>query len=382
MLLSQNPACNSFCNACHYKALDYRDQLARKQRWADEQLAAWKNQLQPIRPAPEEERLAYRSKTWLRSSFENSSLSFGMFRAVQTDGAWTQEFVSWNTCPLHVRPIQEMTERLRETLARHARTLCEQTLFGVWMGSPHVVIVARDQEIEAQLEKLRAIDWSGVLSAPFDRVWFHPTHQIGRKVFQHRRFHPLAGPAASVSEDDPHPILAFRQVAQTLLIEARNLALTSLLAEAPAQVVDLYCGTGELSQLLPASTAWLGIELSLSAAAYASRLRRTGSAMHEAFAGAIEHRLRDPRVLEKIADRYALYLNPPRSGLSPEARDRVIALIREKPPSRIVYLSCSASSLARDLRAFESAGYGVELLQPFDFFPQTEHFETLAVMAR
>ena len=36
--------------------------------------------------------------------------------------------------------------------------------------------------------------------------------------------------------------------------------------------------------------------------------------------------------------------------------------------------------LARDLRAFLARGYVVELVQPFDMFPQTFHVETLAVL--
>ncbi|MBI3557837.1 MAG: hypothetical protein HY074_16370 [Deltaproteobacteria bacterium] len=77
---------------------------------------------------------------------------------------------------------------------------------------------------------------------------------------------------------------------------------------------------------------------------------------------------------------YALYLNPPRSGLGVEARELLLDVMKKNRPAGVVYLSCSASSLARDLESFEDAGYRPRVLQPFDFFPQTEHFETLAVM--
>ena len=361
MRLDQNPACNPECTACHYKGFDYEEQLRRKQAWALENLGSWREFLKPIIPAPETERLAYRSKSWLRSSFENEVLSFGMHRAKQVDGTWEQEFVSWNTCPIHVPAIQEMIGRLRETLVHHARDFCAESLFGIWMGSPHLVIVAR----ELELDRLRTIDWNELLVAPFNRVWGHRTNQVGRKVFQHRHFHQIAGPPIG----DDHPILAFRQIAQTLLTEARELALTHLLKCDPSLVVDLYCGTGELARLLPTRVSWIGIELTQDAAEYAG-----------AFIGTVEERLRDPRVLEKVSGSYALYMNPPRAGLSAEAQKRVLAMIQANPPGSLVILSCSASSLGRDLKAIESTGFKVTLLQPYDFFPQTEHFETVAVL--
>ncbi len=374
MTLAKNPACNPSCGACHYKAFTYGEQLRRKQQWALEQLAPWKDLLQQIQAAPAEERLAYRSKTWLRSSFSNGTLSFGMYRAQKFEGSWRQEFVSWDTCPIHVLPIKKMIERLQTTLVRHARGFSEKSLLGIWLGSPHAVVVAKERTGTA----ITTVPWNEILEPPFDRVWLHETKQVGRKIFQHRKFDPLFGPPGN----DEGPILAFRQVAQSLLVQARELAISSLLAARPGLVVDLYCGTGELSQRLPPSVGWLGIERSVNAATYAGRIQRNGGAIHEAFTGTVEQRLLDPRVEKKINGVYSLFINPPRPGMSRDAQDRVTALIREKPPSRIAYLSCSASSLARDLRLIENEGFQVTQLQPYDFFPQTEHFETLALMER
>ncbi len=47
---------------------------------------------------------------------------------------------------------------------------------------------------------------------------------------------------------------------------------------------------------------------------------------------------------------------------------------------RIAYLSCSAGTLARDLHLLEIAGYRIDAILPFDFFPQTHHVETLALV--
>jgi 23S rRNA (uracil1939-C5)-methyltransferase len=373
-ILAENRACNPRCGVCHYKNFDYPAQLQLKQNWARKQLHAWHDVLQSIRPAPPEERMAYRAKSWMRSKVQDGALSFGMERSIKIEGRWEKELISWDTCPLHIGAIQEMIPKLRKLLFEKAPQFIADNLVGIWLGSPHLVLVARGPNTE----ELRKIEWSEILVAPFDYVWFHANSQVGRKIFGHHPIELLAGPSDAT---DIHPIRAFRQVAQTLLVEARTLALEHLLKTCPSLILDLYCGTGDLSLLLPPETGWIGIEISQDAIRYANSLRNQDhTSTHIAYAGTVEDRLRDPQVLAKIRLPYTLYLNPPRSGMSLKARERLLNLISEKPPNSIIYLSCSASSLARDLEKFDKAGYKIELLQPYDFFPQTEHFETLAVL--
>jgi tRNA/tmRNA/rRNA uracil-C5-methylase (TrmA/RlmC/RlmD family) len=69
-------------------------------------------------------------------------------------------------------------------------------------------------------------------------------------------------------------------------------------------------------------------------------------------------------------------VDPPRSGLDPEA----LAGLMESHPPLVLYVSCLAESLARDLTALGEAGYEAEKLELFDFYPQTFHVELLAVV--
>ena len=71
-------------------------------------------------------------------------------------------------------------------------------------------------------------------------------------------------------------------------------------------------------------------------------------------------------------------LDPPRTGLSPEAASGLLALAAP----RIVYVSCDPATLARDTRKLIDAGYGLDHLEAFDLFPNTAHIETLAVLTR
>ena len=71
-------------------------------------------------------------------------------------------------------------------------------------------------------------------------------------------------------------------------------------------------------------------------------------------------------------------VDPPRTGMSPDA---VLAMVRAKP-SRIVYVSCDAATLARDARRIVDHGFAIDRADAFDLFPNTPHVETVAVFLR
>jgi 23S rRNA (uracil1939-C5)-methyltransferase len=60
---------------------------------------------------------------------------------------------------------------------------------------------------------------------------------------------------------------------------------------------------------------------------------------------------------------------------------RVPDILRVRAPLRIVYMSCDAATLARDLVRLAPA-YRLTEARCFDFFPQTAHVETVAVLER
>ncbi|MGH8793632.1 MAG: class I SAM-dependent RNA methyltransferase [Stackebrandtia sp.] len=71
-------------------------------------------------------------------------------------------------------------------------------------------------------------------------------------------------------------------------------------------------------------------------------------------------------------------LDPPRAG----AGAGVVDSIASAAPRAIVYVACDPAALARDLRTFAAAGFGLEDLRAFDAFPMTHHFETVALLSR
>jgi tRNA/tmRNA/rRNA uracil-C5-methylase (TrmA/RlmC/RlmD family) len=70
-------------------------------------------------------------------------------------------------------------------------------------------------------------------------------------------------------------------------------------------------------------------------------------------------------------------LDPPRAGLSDLALE---GLLKLRPP-RILYVSCDPATWARDVgKLVRDGGYRLEVIQPWDFYPQTHHVEVLSLL--
>lgn len=71
-----------------------------------------------------------------------------------------------------------------------------------------------------------------------------------------------------------------------------------------------------------------------------------------------------------------IIVNPPRRGLG----EQLCKWLNRVNADRILYSSCNAQSLARDLTFLE--GYTITKVQLFDMFPHTAHFETLVELVK
>jgi tRNA/tmRNA/rRNA uracil-C5-methylase (TrmA/RlmC/RlmD family) len=70
---------------------------------------------------------------------------------------------------------------------------------------------------------------------------------------------------------------------------------------------------------------------------------------------------------------YALIVDPPATGLSPELR----RVILDSSPRTMIYVSCNPPTLARDLAELQQR-FAIVSITPFDMFPQTAEIEVVA----
>ena len=143
-------------------------------------------------------------------------------------------------------------------------------------------------------------------------------------------------------------------------------------------VLDLYSGGGSIAFMLaPYCRQVYGVEIDRQA---------TLLAVQQAAAAGIDNCQFRTGKVERILHRYLAQgmqpdlavLDPPRAGCHPEVLQALATL---RVP-RVIYVSCSPPTLARDLRRLHDLGYQTSIVQPLDMFPQTYHIECVATLRR
>ena len=140
-------------------------------------------------------------------------------------------------------------------------------------------------------------------------------------------------------------------------------------------VFDLYSGTGTIAQLLACvSRRVIGVEI-VEEAVEAARENAAGNRLANCsfIAGDVL------KVLDELQEKPDLIvLDPPRDGIHPKALPKILSY----GVDQIVYISCKATSLARDLPFFYAAGYVLEHAACVDQFCETVHCEVIVAFSR
>jgi len=145
-------------------------------------------------------------------------------------------------------------------------------------------------------------------------------------------------------------------------------------------IYDLYCGIGTITLFAArkASRA-IGIEVVPEAVEAAKRNALKNNITNtEFYAGEAEKVF--PKLFAEGKRADVVFVDPPRKGCD----ETLLKTLVEMSPSRIVYVSCNPSTLARDLKYLCStdSGYKIQEVQPVDMFPWTEHVECVVLMSR
>ncbi|NJK64271.1 MAG: 23S rRNA (uracil(1939)-C(5))-methyltransferase RlmD [Synechococcaceae cyanobacterium SM2_3_1] len=142
-----------------------------------------------------------------------------------------------------------------------------------------------------------------------------------------------------------------------------------------ATVVDAYCGIGTLSLLVaPQVRRVIGIESHAAAVARAEQNSAANQLDNLDF-----HPGKVEAILPLLQDVDQVILDPPRKGCDGE----VLKALQQLQPQQIVYISCHAATLARDLQPLiQNQQYSIRQWRAADFFPQTGHVESVVFLQR
>lgn len=169
--------------------------------------------------------------------------------------------------------------------------------------------------------------------------------------------------ARSFFQTNPEVAAALYQTARTWCRELQ-----------PASIWDLFCGVGGFGlHCATPDTQLTGIEIEPEAILCAQRSAQAMGLSRVQFS-ALDSALFASETEQQPPD--LVIVNPPRRGIGEALCQQLEAL----SPAVLIYSSCNAQTLARDLSHLP--GYRLDRVQLFDMFPHTSHYEVLTLLTR
>ncbi|MEE4376488.1 MAG: class I SAM-dependent RNA methyltransferase [Candidatus Competibacteraceae bacterium] len=362
------PGCEARCPGCAHRLLSAEDSATQKQRWLQQRLEPWADRLVSLKAVSGEARWAYRDRVRLSAQWDGEQWHCGLLVR--------DELIAIPNCPVHSYRVRKVMQLLMPCLPPFSRF---PLAFYVQAGAQATLVLKTHQlpELDWLTPTLRRqLETSGL-----NGLWLQLHPAAGRRLFSKNGWHLLWGQAFSRDNQGfRYGPTAFQQLLPELYQQAMDKAEAFLSPTAYDVVIDLYSGTGmTLRRWLNRGACTIGVELAGEAVECARHNGPEALILRGACAQRIPQLREWLETHAKSIRRRLLYVNPPRTGLELEILDWTIQDCR---PDRMAYLSCSAGTLHRDLVSLTTAGYAVEHIVPYDFFPQTYHVETLVLLRR
>lgn len=171
---------------------------------------------------------------------------------------------------------------------------------------------------------------------------------------------------------------SFYQINPVMTEKLYNTALEYAALGGGERVLDAYLGIGTIGiTAAKVASEVHAVETNKSAVRDAGQnAKLSGVSNIKFFVGDSAKFIKDA---ELAGERYdAIFVDPPRAGCD----RRFLSGLAHMGMKKIVYVSCNAETLARDMSYLISKGYRVRKIKPFDMFPHTSHVETVAMLSR
>ena len=379
-----NPPCPVYkkCGGCSLQHLEYNKQLEFKTNLVKNNLKRIANiDINVKNCIASNKTYGYRNKIQMPVGVENESLIVGMYRPN------THKIVETNVCLLQDEQTNKIigltndfltkykisgySEETGKGLVRHivARTLNNQIL---------VTIVINGKELPHIEEYIK------ILKKNYSNfgLYININNQRNNVILGNKFVYIYGLECLENTEFDikytiyPH---SFMQINNYIKYEIYSYILNYVKQNNYNAVIDAYSGAGLLSAMLAKVAKQVyGIEIIDKAVESADILKQENNISNLInICGDCAVEL--PKLIEENKFKnFMVVLDPPRKGCD----EKVLNAIIESKPSTIIYVSCNSATLSRDVKILIENGYRIELVQPYDMFPQTPHVETVCVLEK
>jgi 23S rRNA (uracil1939-C5)-methyltransferase len=366
-------AVSDVCGGCQWQGIPYAQQMEWKKQFVVNSLRriGKLGETIHVETMPSPQANGYRNRILVRARiYPDGRLTVGYFRRGSRD------FVPITRCEIAENRINLFIDRLKVIDFKAQMASCgitEEVRFRFEIQDlpnrsdqeAHLLVSVYDPDdakfptaaIVDHFTALQEVFWAGSIrdlsAAPIT------TFETDLGVI----FHTAAGLFQQVNV--PHNHSVRRLVKET--VDALN----------PRRILDIFCGSGNLSLPLADGKRHIdGVEFSKRAIETAEHNVKQGR-----IAGAHYYAGDTEKFLWRAAKQGFIYdmiiADPPREGMY----QCLIPLMKLKP-QHILYISCDPTTLSRDLNSLCKNGFAVRRFVALDFFPNTYHIESFVVLSR
>ncbi len=375
------PKCPVFglCGGCAWQNISYPKQVEWKERILKETLERIGGVELPAFDSPIEAKEPYNYRS--RARFQIDGDKWGFFAAS------SHTLVDIEECPLVVPEVNETFAVLKKLLKGKEHGLCHI----------EIALSERDNRTVASLYSIKPFAFGKMdfLSATPLLKGVELLRSKGRGKNKAGR---RDGPFTSVKkygETDIYFTVSGRELKApsgsfTQVNTAQNNLLVEKVCEMGAldkstRVLDLFSGVGNITFALAEEAGSVtGVEIDSLAVDFARANASVKGDKNPEFECA--------DVLKWVKNKGAktlasppwdvVVLDPPRGGTPSGGSVKTMRELVKLAPRRIIYVSCSPPTLARDISCLRDSGYVIKRAAFLDMFPQTFHIESVVMLDR
>ena len=368
------PRCRHFsvCGGCSQQHLDARAQVALKQRVLEDDL--WHiSKVHPgyVLPAIHGESWGYRHRARLsvRHVVKKGGMLIGFH---EKHSSFVADMTSCEILPPRISALLMPLRELVGSLSIRARIPQIELAIGNGVDALVLRILqplsAGDEKLLRQFADRHHVQFFLQSQGPDSAVPFYPAHD-GELYYSLPEFALNIG--FSPTE--------FTQVNPAVNAVLVRRAIALLEPQDGERIADMFCGSGNFSLAIARGGARVvGVEGSRGLIARArSNAERNGLSAATEFVHANLFEIDAGRLIG-LGHFDRMVIDPPRDGAV-----ELIKALADDAPRRIVYVSCSPATLARDAGVLVHAkGYVLSAAGVINMFPHTSHIESIAVFDR
>lgn len=376
------------CSGCVFQNLKYDIEIDIKKNYAVKTLAKFaglnETELKRIKFYPAEEISYYRNKIEFSLNLDKGKINIGFNERLSPLKKFSNNIIPIDSCIIFSKSAQEIITILKQWIKTNYENLYDKN-----NKKPKISKIGiKESKNKSEILVYLITDWkknfpdtAGLYDLLKDKILNFKGLSVLKKYKNLNKSDELIRKHGSLFITEQLGGLKFQIYPNTFFQPNTKMALIiyNLIAAKilrSDRILSLYCGSGVLEIFLSRYAKQItGIDVNKFNIKTAKENLKFNNIENCAFFKKFAEHINQ----DKITHSYdKLIIDPPRSGLTKHAAD----IICGTNIAQIIYLSCSAPTLARDIKILKQHNYLIKSIDIIDQFPRTAHIETLVCLEK